>query len=67
MHYAHIQVRRQIVGIVDVLLARQVRLARIIGHDHDFFLSDAIAAHELIKVDRLLQRHAQRAGLIVFR
>jgi hypothetical protein len=32
---------------VDVLLAREVTLARVVGHDHHVLLADAVAAHEL--------------------
>ncbi len=48
------------------MLSREVSLARIVRHDHNFLLTDAITADELIEVDGLLQSHAQRAGLIVF-
>ena len=65
LDYARLQFRRQIIRVVDVLFAGQVRLARIVRHDHHFFLPDAVAANELIKVNELLQSHAQRAGLIV--
>src|ERR1041385_8984762 len=56
---------REIIRVMNVLLAREVRLARIVSHDHDFLLTYAIASDELLEVNRLLERHAQRSGFVV--
>ena len=63
---AHSQLRRKIIRIVDVLFARKIRLARIVGHDHHVFLADAVTTDELIELDSFLERHTQRSGLIIF-
>jgi len=40
------------------LLSGEISLTRIVGHDHDFLLADAITPDELIEVDPFLQSHA---------
>ena len=55
---ARIVRRRSHVALVE-------RRARIVGHDVDLLLAHHVAAEVLLEVHRPLQRHAQRARLVV--
>src|SRR5687768_2490576 len=59
------ELRRQVVGIVYVLFARKVSLARVVRHDHHFFLAHAVTAHELFELNSGLQGHTESARLVV--
>src|SRR6266550_5563442 len=51
---------------MDVLFTREIRLTRVVSHDHHFFLSDTIAPDKLVEINELLQGHAERSGLVIF-